>query len=49
MRFDFLSHPVDFQTTYFLVFGGVAVYGIIMLFLIRIQERRQRGARRDQK
>ena len=49
MNFDFLSRPVDFQTTYFVVFGGAALYALIMLILIRLQERRQRRAQGEHK
>ena len=40
MNLDFMSKPVDFQTAYFLIFGAAAIYGFIMLALLRIYERR---------
>lgn len=46
---DFLSAPVDFQTTYFVVFGGALLYGVILLLLDRLGQRQQRRAQKSQK
>ena len=45
MNLDFLHAPVDFQTTYFLVFGVAAIYAVVMLVLVRLDDRRKRNAR----
>lgn len=47
--FDFLQDPVDFQTTYFIVFGGALLYGVILVFLDRVGQRQQRRAQKPQK
>jgi hypothetical protein len=44
VSWEFLNAPVDFQTTYFVVFGAGAVYGLIMLVLARLDDRRKRDA-----
>jgi hypothetical protein len=44
VNLDFLNAPVDFQTTYFLVFGVGAIYAIVMLILVRLDDRRKRQA-----
>lgn len=47
MNLDFLNAPVDFETTYFVVFGALAVYGLIMLILVKLDDRRKRQARQQ--
>jgi hypothetical protein len=44
VNLDFLNAPVDFETTYFVVFGALAVYGLVMLILVRLDDRRRRNA-----
>ncbi len=44
MNLDFLKAPVDFQTTYFVVFGAAAVYALVMLVLVRLEDRRKPNA-----
>jgi hypothetical protein len=47
--FDFLSAPVDFQTAYFVVFGGILLYGVILVLLDWLGQRQQRRAQKQVK
>ena len=49
MNFDFLHEPLDPQTTYFVVFGSMAVYGLVMVLLMKWDERRNRSAQTPHK
>ena len=42
MNLDFLNDPVDFQTAYFIIFGLAAIYAVIMVTLVQLDDRRRR-------
>ena len=39
---DFLGTPVDPQLAYLLFFSAMALFGIIVVVLVRLQDRRER-------
>lgn len=49
MILDFLNAPIDPEVGYLLFFSAIFLYGLVMLGLIRLQERRERRERQQQK
>ena len=46
---DFLGMPVDPQLAYLLFFSAIALFGIIVVVLVRLQDRRERRAHGPQR
>jgi hypothetical protein len=46
---DFLRAPVDFETTYLVMFGTALLYGVVLILLDWLGQRQQRRAQKQEK